>query len=276
MNAVDLHLHTSCSDSSLTVQEVLSCVSKQGLKACSITDHDTFAAYAQLDPAKLSTRIIKGIEVSAFDSLSKQPVHILGYGFQDATPQLDALCAITLQHLQEKSLWQLSQLQAAGYPITLDEVFVKAADSTAIYKQHLMAVLMDHGVCHELYGKLYQTLFKHGGICERAMEYPEIDEVIQAIHQDQGIAVLAHPFLSHMQDHLERIYAMGINGIEVYHSSHHEEETAFLHAFAKQKRLLETGGSDHHGSYGNEPMVGEANAYWQGEEECLCRIYAGK
>jgi len=39
----------------------------------------------------------------------------------------------------------------------------------------------------------------------------------------------------------------GLNGIEVIHPSHSEEETAFYDKFADENMLLKSGGSDFHG-----------------------------
>lgn len=272
MNQMDLHIHTHCSDSSLSVQEVISYAQDIGLKAISITDHDTFRAYEQLDATCLPIRLIKGIELSAYDEQCNQSVHILGYGFSKETPHVDALCERVNQQMIEKALWQIEQLQTHGYPIRKEAVLENAKNSSAIYKQHLLSELIQQGVCSDLYSSFYQTTFKQGGICDRRISYPSIQETIQAIHNDHGIAVLAHPFASHVEQDLYRIYRMGINGIEVYHSSHTKEMVAYLHAFAKTYAILETGGSDHHGTYGKEPMIGEVNEYWQSEGACLCRM----
>lgn len=272
MNQVDLHLHSCLSDSSLSVADILAIVKKQKLKAFSITDHDTFAAYEQIKSQELPCPLIKGIEISTMDALTNQSVHILGYGFSKDTPHITALCEKTLRHVQEQSLWQIQQLQAHGYAISLEEVKELAKDSTAIYKQHILQALVNHGYMESIYAALYQTLFKNQGICHAKLVLPRVEEAIHAIHADHGIAVLAHPFASHMEHDLERMYQLGINGVEVYHSSHDQHMVAFLHAFAKDYRLIETGGSDAHGCFGNEPMIGVVNPFWEKEENCLCNL----
>ena len=49
MNRIDLHIHSVCSDSSLTVAQILSLAKESRMQMISITDHDTFAAYHQGD-----------------------------------------------------------------------------------------------------------------------------------------------------------------------------------------------------------------------------------
>ena len=48
MNHVDLHIHSACSDSSLTVAQILSLAGESHMQMISITDHDTFAAYQHI------------------------------------------------------------------------------------------------------------------------------------------------------------------------------------------------------------------------------------
>ncbi|MEG0274285.1 MAG: PHP domain-containing protein [Longicatena sp.] len=272
MNTVDLHIHSEYSDGSCSVDEILDIVEEKGMYAFSITDHDTFAVYEELKNKKFSGQLIKGIELSCVDTRTQKDVHILGYCLPEKTEHIDILCAKTRERLHEKALWQIQQLRAHEYEITVEEVQQYAKKSGTIYKQHILQVLVDKGYCDELYAPLYQTLFKNFGICQKEMEYPSVKEVIEAIHEDGGIAILAHPYQSHVEEELLRFYELGINGIEVYHSSHNKEQVEYLHAFAKNYHLLQTGGSDFHGKYGKEPMIGEVQSEWRSEEHCLCKM----
>ena len=110
----------------------------------SITDHDTFAAYRHILYDMLPCTLIKGIEISAFDEVAQRQVHILGYGFGEDTPHVDALCEAILRQRRAISLWQVQQLIDHGYQISLKEVECMAQQSTAIYKQHIMDVMIRH------------------------------------------------------------------------------------------------------------------------------------
>ena len=46
---------------------------------------------------------------------------------------------------------------------------------------------------------------------------------------------------------IEDMVKCGLKGIEVYHSSHNEEEKAFYMSLAEKYNLLVSGGSDYHG-----------------------------
>ena len=272
MNKVDLHIHSNHSDGSASVDAILELVKQYKLCAFSICDHDTFAAYEECTGKDIYGQLIKGIEVSCVDSLSNQSVHILGYVPFHPTRHIDALCAPTLALVEQRSLWQIHQLQAHGYDICEAEVRNYVQHGQVIYKQHILQVLIQKGYCKEIYGSLYQNLFKHQGICQKDITYPSVAEGIAAIHADGGIAILAHPFNSKVEQELLRYMELGVDGIEVYHSSHTEEQIRQLHAFVQRYQLLETGGSDFHGIYGQEPMLGEVQSTWCNEEMCVCKM----
>src|SRR3569623_291995 len=88
-STVDLHMHSTASDGTLVVDDLMQLAADVGLKTLALTDHDTTAA---LDRAvevgtALGMEIIPGIELSA-DYAGKE-VHILGYflDYHDATFQ---------------------------------------------------------------------------------------------------------------------------------------------------------------------------------------------
>lgn len=271
MNPFDLHLHSNYSDSDKSIFDLLREARDKQMKVISISDHDTLKAYEELKDRKLPCSIVKGIELSTFDGETGSQVHILGYGLGEDTSHIERLCQSTLYEMQKRSLWQIDQLLQHGYEFDPNEVFTLAKNSTSIYKQHIMQVLIQHGYSDTIYSKVYRSLFKNGGICEKRISLPDPESAIQAIHQDGGIAILAHPFISHIDHELQRFVRMGIDGVESGHSSHTADQRAYLHEKALRYELLESGGSDDHGTYGEEPKMG-CYPLWQGGEELLCKV----
>ena len=83
----------------------------------------------------------------------------------------------------------------------------------------------------------------------RKMQY---EECLRLIKNSGGIAVLAHPkslelsekdFLILLKDMINK----GLEGIEVYHSSHSKYEMDYYMEIANKYDLLVSGGSDYHG-----------------------------
>lgn len=116
-----------------------------------------------------------------------------------------------------------------------------ATGSTNIYKQHIMHALMDAGYADSIYGELYDKLFAPGtGAALIEAEYPDTREVLELIHSAGGIAVLAHPMVYHSEELLEELADNGLDGVEVWHPNHSQDETEQLRTFAEEKGLLMT------------------------------------
>lgn len=47
MSYIDLHVHSSASDGTMTPEEVVGCAAKAGLSAIALTDHDTTAGVSR-------------------------------------------------------------------------------------------------------------------------------------------------------------------------------------------------------------------------------------
>ena len=73
---IDFHCHTTESDGTLTVMELLSLAEERAVDMLSITDHDTLDAYRQIDTQNHNLRIITGIELSS--QLNNRGIHIVG------------------------------------------------------------------------------------------------------------------------------------------------------------------------------------------------------
>jgi len=88
LSNIDLHLHTLHSDGMLTVEALLNLAVSKDLTCVSITDHDTFAAYATAPKIAESLRVelIPGIEISSVDK--GRDIHILGYFCDIHNPEL--------------------------------------------------------------------------------------------------------------------------------------------------------------------------------------------
>lgn len=258
---IDLHCHTKLSDGSLGIDDLIMVAKKSGMTAIAITDHDSLAGTrrGQMLGERLGIQVIQGVEFSAYDSERKKKVHILCY-LPEFPDRLEGLCRKISN--ARKRAGQFMILKAAQkYPITPDFVIRCASGSTNIYKQHIMRALVECGYTTTVYGELYDELFSpesENNILSK-IDYPEPKEIIDAIHEAGGIAVLAHCGWYDNYELLEKeLIKYGIDGVEVWHPKNSEEDVIRLTAIAKKNKLLMTGGSDFHGAYSAEPTrVGE-------------------
>lgn len=254
MYVADLHVHTTVSDCSLTVEEILQEARAKGLTHIAFTDHDTTklaAEHVQL-AAQYGLTAVPAVELSAYDSKQQKKVHILGFAYQ-TTEHITAIGQETLRKRDANCRRQIEILRELGYHIATDEVAQMAGD--CIYKQHILDYLVRSGQTTELFGDVYQTIFKNNGPCHFDIAYPEAVDAVQAIKADGGLAVLAHPGQQDNYAVIPELAAVGLDGIEWNHPSHNAADRAKVQEYAAAYHLFLTGGSDFHGRYEKNSAV---------------------
>lgn len=247
--AGDLHCHTKLSDGSLGIEDLISIAKRKGLTTLSVTDHDATAGAtrAVILGKRMGVQVLHGVELSTIDHARGRKAHLLCY-LCDHPDRLEGLCHRIGEGRRAAGLEMVRKVMRY-YPITSELVVKCATGSTNIFKQHIMHALIDAGYADSMYGDLFQKLFGKDGCARVEIEYPDTRDVLAAIHEAGGVAVLAHPYTYHSEELLEELVPLGLDGVEVWHPRHSEEQQASLLDFATQHNLLTTGGSDFHGMY---------------------------
>ncbi|MFC1799269.1 PHP domain-containing protein, partial [Thermodesulfobacteriota bacterium] len=91
---IDLHIHSSASDGTLTPSEILTLSRELNIRAISITDHDTIDGAKEALQIGIPSEIkfLSGVEISATPPPAFScpgSFHILGYGFDLDDPVLN-------------------------------------------------------------------------------------------------------------------------------------------------------------------------------------------
>jgi len=259
----DLHIHTRFSDGSYTIKDALKKAGLRGIDVVSFTDHDTVD---QTIPALKESRIagvkvIPGIEMSGYDFKRKRKIHILGYGYAPEASAIKTLCFPLLKKRHNNTLNQIDILNKAGYAVTEKEVYNVAGKNTScLYKQHIMQLLILKKQTTSIYGALYHKLFKHSGICSMDIEYGDARDAVIAILNDGGLPVLAHPGQTDSWEIIPELVDIGLAGIELYHQDHCKNDYSKILGAAKKYNLFTTGGSDDHGIFGSSHKMGDIRA----------------
>ena len=247
----DLHCHTRLSDGSMGIDNLIVLAKKQGVETIAITDHDCLAANVRGKRIgeQHGVRVLPGVELSATDHARNRKAHLICY-LPESPDRLEGLCRRNL--LESKKASQYMILKASlQYPVTPDFIIKCATGSTGVYKQHILHAMMECGLTDRIYGELHTKLFsaESENNVLREADYPEPKDILDAIHDAGGIAVLAHPALYDSFDLLDELIADGLDGVEVWHPSASEDVVERLQKLAKKNGLLMTGGSDFHGMY---------------------------
>ena len=85
-----------------------------------------------------------------------------------------------------------------------------------------------------------------------ARTHPTVEEAIEWIHEAAGVAVWAHPFWDIENEDevlaaIERYREVGLDGVEVFYTTHTEPQVRLLAERCAELGLLATGSSDFHG-----------------------------
>lgn len=252
----DLHCHTKLSDGTLGIDDLIILAKNSGVTTLAITDHDCLAGIvrAELIGNRHGINVIPAVEFTATDSKRNAHAHILCY-LPDKPDRLEGLCKSN--SLIRKRASQMMVLKTAKkFPITPEFITKCCQGSTNIYKQHIMQALMECGYTTTIFGDLYKMLFTKESRINVLMEakYPESTEIIKAIHEAGGVAVLAHPGFYDNFELLEELIPEGLDGVEVWHPENTPEQQEKLIAIAKKHGLVMTGGSDFHGAFNMYPI----------------------
>lgn len=250
MSRIDLHLHTTHSDGSLSPTDVLRLAHKAGVTALAITDHDivTGIPEALAAGAELGIEIIPGVEISS--RVGNSELHILGYCLRWQDPELSRRLAFLRESRHSRNPQIIERLRALGLDVTYEEVRALAG-TDAVGRPHIARLLMDkHYVTSAK--DAFDRYLAEGRPAYVARELPSPADAIAWIRAAGGVAVLAHPTWAKVSGEslnalLITLKAEGLGGIEVHYSSHTKRQTREYHDLAKRLDLLITGGSDFHG-----------------------------
>lgn len=251
----DLHCHTTLSDGSLGIEDIIIQAKRMNIDFLSITDHDTLSSFSRANilGERYGVKILQGVEMSAWDKKRGCKVHILCYA-PKKPDRLEGLCLKSCEIRKACSKEMIEKVMKL-YPITPESVLKHCTGSKSIYKSHIMRALIEYGYALEFYGDLDHKLFNlETGTCLVEREYPDVNFVLDLIHSARGVAVMAHPVLYDNIDLLEELAAhKKLDGVEVFHYSADEAQQKVLLDIAEKYDLIVTGGSDFHGLYNASP-----------------------
>ncbi len=262
---IDLHIHSTASDGSLTPREIITQTIKLRLKAIAITDHDTLAGSKQAVEAGIppSLEFLTGVEISAapppFYSGSGS-FHLLGYSIRLDDPELNHALSELQQARKNRNPAIIKQLNDQGISIELDEVR-QVAGKGQLGRPHIGQVLVKKGVVSSMNEAFDRYLGTNGSAYVDKFRI-ECRHAIDLILGAGGIPVLAHPGLLNCESdgQFDKLIAglkeMGIQGVEALYSEHTAEQTRLFSRLARHHNLVITGGTDFHGAIQPEIALG--------------------
>ncbi|MEW6217901.1 MAG: PHP domain-containing protein [Thermodesulfobacteriota bacterium] len=260
MPGVDLHLHSTCSDGTLTPAALVALAREEGLAAASVTDHDSVAGVAAALAAGqlLGVEVLSGVEIGS--SQDGVPFHLLGYGFRPEDPGLQARLAQLQEGRQQRNLAIIERLAGLGIGIRLEELQAEAAGGQ-IGRPHFARLLQAKGHVRSAQEAFHRLLGRGRPAYASRFRFPAA-EAIAFLQAAGGIAVLAHPgsiglaSFRRLERFVGKLAAAGLDGLEAYYPDHDPAMAGRLVRLATSCRLVVTGGSDFHGAARPQAAMG--------------------
>lgn len=257
MKIADLHIHTTASDGKYVPSDIVDLAVNKKISLIAITDHDTIEGIEEALTRSYSydnITVIPGIELSTL--YNNNEVHLLGYFINHKNDKIIKLTNDIKSYRYERAKKIVSKLQKLNINISIEEVVEESKDEN-IGRPHIARVLIDKGYVKNISEAFEQYIGK--GKKAYVDRYKlSLNEGIDIIHQCNGIAVIAHPVLLNI-DVAEILEKFNLDGIEVYHSKHTEEDSKKYLSIANDNKIYVTGGSDFHGDKSNDaPNIGDS------------------
>ncbi len=251
---IDLHLHTNRSDGLLSPEELLERVRERRLVAFAVTDHDSIDGYLRAlesvgpdDP-----ELVSGVELSC--TMYERDVHMLAYFFDPDSEIMRSALVRFRENRNKRGRLMVQRLEELGVKVSFDSVLEFAAGAP-VGRPHVADALVHSGAV----GGFNEAFNRYIG--DHAPAYvPKTNftpgEAIDLIHRAGGVAVVAHPCVSGVEERIEELADLGMDGLEAYHRDHRLSDVERLKETARRLRLTTTGGSDFHGRNGIRENVG--------------------
>lgn len=265
MKNIDLHMHSFYSDDGeFTVEELVKMNHDANVKYMAIADHNWVKAVEKgiKECQKYDMTLIPAIEIDCtYQGIN---LHVLGYGINYHNPVFNDLGENIERQEKEASLKKIELVRQLGFDISKEDL--DKVSNNSVYTGEMFAEILlndERYINYELlkpyrenglrsdnpYVNFYWDYFSQGKPCFVDIKFPSLEEIIQLIHDNNGIAILAHPGnnLKNRYEVFDDMVKLGLDGVEAYSSYHTKESIDYFKRKALQYKIIYTCGSDFHG-----------------------------
>lgn len=254
---IDLHTHTNASDGTDSPTQLIDKAINRGINILALTDHDTTRGWDEAKSALLNhpshseMKLVLGSEISCQDD-NGISIHMLGLLFDPNYQPLFEVLERTRENRHSRMERIIARLNEAGIDITIDEVNAQRKGDATLGRPHLADALVARGHVASR-DEAFAALLHNKSKFYINHYSPSPVETIRLIKAAGGVAIIAHPLASQRgrtisMDLFASLIAAGLDGIEVDHRDHSENEKSELLRFAIENELIVTGSSDYHGT----------------------------
>ncbi len=264
MNQVDLHIHTTASDGSLTPAQVVSRAARLALKVIAITDHDSTAGVPEAQAAGQAggVEVIPGVEINT--DVPHAEVHILGYFVDPGHGELQDQLTRIREGRVGRARKMAAVLAEMGAPVRFERI-LEIAGEGSVGRPHVAQALVEAGYAHGYQDAFERFIGRNSPAYVERMKFSPV-EACALIRRAGGLPVLAHPVFFDrygtiksaidLDEMLPQMINAGLVGLEAYYPNYDAITTEYLLGIARRYGLLVTGGTDYHGPRTGQPDLG--------------------
>lgn len=249
---INLHMHSNYSlDGALDINDLIEKCKKENFDIISVTDHNTCKEYEKIKPYS-DIKIVNGLEADAI--INNHTYDFLCYDFD--IENVSKYCTEKYKTIEERQNKIFKELVKLCYKKNIRINNIESYNPReeyahpAIYRMLNKYFLDYHNISNA------NDFYRRSTIDEKFPLYidmhivwPDIEELLDVIHKNNGKVFLAHPYRYNkkVEDVLSEAKCY-VDGIEICNNPNSKEEVDFLYKFAKNNNLLISCGSDYHGN----------------------------
>lgn len=257
---IDLHMHSTFSDGTLTVPQIVDFAKKNDFEYISVTDHNNFQSVGVLkETVGELPHKIAGIELSTKHNGKK--LHLLGYFNvnSDFSSEKFAPLTLLLDREAESKAVQVRQMidnLSVDYDVNYDEFLSMLNGDGFINRVHIARYLTDKGITESV-SNAFKTIINTKSkyfVKRREMTF---EEGLYAVVQCGGLPSIAHfveyGFTDEEIDEIASITAKATDtvGVELWHYKQNADFRRLIIDRCKKYdnlNIIFTAGSDFHGA----------------------------
>lgn len=253
---IDMHSHTNRSDGEKSPMGLIRYAIERKIGILGITDHDTIEGIKEVDRTNpiivdSGIQIVDGIELSA--KITKGRMHILGYDIDKENRDLNTKTK-QLKDISVNTVLSLIEILKKDYNIVFgyDDIKELINANHNLGRPDLAKLCIKYGHATTVDEAFKRYLNDANDKLGKNKKGIPREECLSLISNSGGIPVLAHPKTLKLSEKellilIKDMMNYGLQGIEVYHSTHTPEEIKLYLDIANKYDLLISGGSDYHG-----------------------------
>lgn len=256
MKSVDLHVHSTYSDGTLTPAELVVHAKEMNLSAIALTDHDTVAGVQEAVAAgkEQDLEIVPGVELSTF--FDEKEIHIVGLYIDYTDETFKKELEILQERRVERNRLMCERFCSLGIPVSYKDLCAQYGEAV-ITRAHFADYLLQNGFVRSR-NEAFDRYIGSNGPCYVPRQKVPPAKAIELIRAAKGVPILAHPVLYRlgtrsMDKLMQELCRNGIAGLEAIYSTYSTGEELQMRKLAKAHHLILSGGSDYHGA--NKPNI---------------------